>query len=284
MTSGKKSIIAFLFILFFFSACESLGRGKDNLKIGSQKISLIDGMVMLYVPAGKFEMGYLDGKKDETPVHTVYLDAYWIDQTEVTNAKYRKCEEAGVCERPKQATYPLERINSATRDDYYLNPEYDNYPALYINWSQASIYCEWAERSLPTEAEWEKAARGTDGRIYPWGNEFPTVDQANFGGYIGDTTAVGSYPAGASPYGALDMAGNVWEWVNDWYDPEYYSTSQKRNPQGPDSGAFFIERGGSWRPSEKPIRSSYRGWYTPPFLGSTVVAHNYDGFRCAASE
>ena len=120
---------------------------------GAQQISSIDGMVLLYVPAGKFEMGYVDGKKDEGPVHTVFLDAFWIDQTEVTNEMYRKCEQAGICEKPTQATYAFKRTNSATRDDYYVNSEYDNYPALYINWSQASDYCEWAGRRLPTEAE-----------------------------------------------------------------------------------------------------------------------------------
>jgi len=284
MAFEKRIVPILILLVVFFSACSFFPNNSDGLVIGSQKISPKDGMVMLYVPAGKFEMGYADGKKDENSVHTVHLDAFWIDQTEVTNAMYRKCEDAGVCERPTQATYALKRINSSTRDDYYLNPEYDNYPALYINWSQASIYCDWAERRLPTEAEWEKAARGTDGRIYPWGNEFPNPDLANFGGFLGDTTAVGSYPAGASPYGAMDMAGNVWEWVYDWYDPEYYENSPRRNPQGPESGSFHIERGGCWRPSEKPIRSTYRGWYTPPFLGSVVVAHNYDGFRCAASE
>ena len=284
MPFGKKIIITSMFILLFYCACDLALEKKDNYEAGSQKVSPSDGMVMRYVPAGKFQMGYSEGKKDEEPVHTVYLDAFWIDQTEVTNAMYRKCEEAGVCERPTQATYALKRINSATRDDYYINPEYDDFPVIYVNWSQASIYCEWAGRRLPTEAEWEKAARGTDGRIYPWGNESPNLDLANFGGFIGDTTAVGSYPAGASPYGALDMAGNAWEWVNDWYSPEYYNNSPRRNPQGPDNGAFHIERGGCWRPSEKPIRSSYRGWYTPPFLGSEIVAHSYDGFRCAATE
>jgi len=279
----KKSFTLFL-ICMLLSACSVLQDKSKGFDPGAQQISSIDGMVLLYVPAGKFEMGYVDGKKDEGPVHTVFLDAFWIDQTEVTNAMYRKCEQAGICEKPTQATYAFKRTNSATRDDYYVNPEYDNYPALYINWSQASDYCEWAGRRLPTEAEWEKAARGTDGRLYPWGNELPNENLANFGGYIGDTTEVGSYLLGASPYGALDMAGNVWEWVSDWYNPDFYSNSPRRNPTGPDRGYFHIERGGSWRPSEKPIRSSYRGWYTPPFLGSVVVAHNYDGFRCVFSE
>src|SRR5690606_19387879 len=143
-------------------------------------------------------------------IHTVYLDAYWIDQTEVTNALFAKCVEDGDC------TPPVQSVSSAGLP-YYGNPRYDNFPVMRVNWYQANAYCQWADRRLPTEAEWEKAARGTDGRTYPWGNETLNSNLLNHNYSVGDTTEVGSYPAGASVYGALDMAGNVGEWVNDWY-------------------------------------------------------------------
>lgn len=254
-----------------------------GLTIGSSKVSDKDGMLMLYVPAGEFEMGYADGKDDEKPVHTVYLDAFWIDQTEITNKMYYLCVDAGVCTQPFQGAYKGLRVDSSTREVYYGNPEYDDYPVIYVNHMQADIYCRWAGRRLPTEAEWEKAARGTDGRLYPWGNESPNEMLANYDGNIGDTTPVGSYPEGASPYGALDMAGNLWEWVEDFYFEEYYANSPYKNPQGPESGWVFAQRGGSWKKSERPIRSTYRHHYSPPILSSLINSHSYDGFRCAAS-
>ena len=254
-----------------------------ELTVGSSKISAKDGMLMLYVPAGEFEMGYSEGKEDEKPVHTVYLDAFWIDQTEITNRMYLKCVEEGVCNQPVQGAHTALRVDSSTHEVYYGNPEFYDYPVIYVNHIQADIYCRWAGRRLPTEAEWEKAARGTDGRLYPWGNEPPNETLLNYDGIIGDTTKVGSYPAGASPYGALDMAGNLWEWTADFYSPDYYSTSPTKNPQGPENGYVFVERGGSWRKSERPVRSTYRHHYIPPILGSFVNSHNYDGYRCAAS-
>ncbi|MCD6356247.1 MAG: formylglycine-generating enzyme family protein [Anaerolineaceae bacterium] len=254
-----------------------------KLEAGAQKVSPIDGMVMLYVPAGEYEMGYAGGIDTEKPVHTVYIDAFWIDQTEVTNEKYIMCVKAGVCTHPKQGAHLELRDSSATREFYYGSEEYANYPAIYVNYSQAVEYCRWAGRRLPTEAEWEKAARGTDGRIYPWGNEEPSPALLNYDSNIGDTSEAGAYPEGASPYGAYDMAGNVWEWVSDWYDPEYYQHSPKNNPTGPEEGEYFTMRGGSWRKSERPVRVTYRHWYIPPLVGNIVVSHNYDGFRCAAS-
>jgi len=237
------------------------------------QMSLSDGMVMLYVPAGDFLMGSLDGEgeKDEHPQHTVHLDDFWIDETEVTNRMYRECVDAGSCKEPA-------RKNSYTREEYYDTPRFLDYPVIYVDWFQASRYCQWVGKRLPTEAEWEKAARSVDGRVYPWGNAEPGAEHANFYWLVGDTDRVGSYPAGASPYGALDMAGNVSEWVADWYGE--YTTSPYRtyNPQGPDSGPHRIARGGSYLFSAFLIRSAERYWVSPYYADDDM------GFRCAFSE
>jgi formylglycine-generating enzyme required for sulfatase activity len=197
---------------------------------------------MVFVPAGEFTMGSSDADKDaygdEKPQHTVYLDAFWMDKYEVTNAQYKKCVDAGKCSRPSES-------KSYTRSSYYGNASFDNYPVIYVSWNDAKTYCEWAGKRLPTEAEWEKAARGADGRIYPWGNTFD-ISKVNAERKVGDTTEVGAYPAGASPYGALDMAGNVWEWVADWYSANYYASSPRNNPTGPSSGQYRVVRGGAW--------------------------------------
>ena len=234
------------------------------------KISSTDGMVMVYVPAGEFLMGSKDdvGNGNEHPQHTVSLDAYWIDQTEVTNAMYEKCVTAGVCT-------DLGSNASNTRKEYFGNAAYADYPVIFVNWYQAQAYCKWAARELPTEAQWEKAARGTDGEAYPWGNETPTKDIANYNANKGDTTKVGSYAAGASPYGAYDMAGNVWEWVADKYDEQYYSSSPASNPTGAASGKYQILRGGSWYNLGTDIRSAYRSGVSPS------VFYYDTGFRCA---
>ena len=181
-----------------------------ELSIGSTMTG-VDGMTLLYVPAGDFIMGSEDGGDNEKPIHTVYLDAFWIDQTEVTNATYAMCVKDGMCYEPSSAW-------SHTRINYYGKSEYNNFPVIFISWNDASTYCSWAERRLPTEAEWEKAARGEKASTYPWGNNQPTKAFSNYNNAVGDTTEAGIYLPGASPYGALDMAGNVREWVEDWYD------------------------------------------------------------------
>jgi formylglycine-generating enzyme required for sulfatase activity len=231
-------------------------------------ISEKDGMTLMYVPAGEFTMGSDSGEADEKPVHTVNLDAYWIDRTDVTNKMYSLCVVAGVCREPtSKASY--------THSSYYGNPEFDE------------AYCEWAGRRLPTEAEWEKAASWDDNtktkRRYPWGD---TIDcsYANYFGKdggnkscVGDTTPVDSYKSGKSPYGLYDMAGNVWEWMADWYSDTYYASSPASNPPGPDAGQSRVLRGGSWNFKDFNVRSADRNWNDPSLSFSIV------GFRCSRS-
>jgi len=243
----------------------------SNPGIGSTMFSEKDGMTLVYIPAGELTMGSDQGAGDELPVHAVYLDAFWIDRTEATNAMYDKCLKAGQCNAH-------DSNHSSTRNPYYGNIVYDDYPVIFVTWEDASAYCAWAGRRLPTEAEWEKAARGTDGREYPWGNDGPDKIWLNYNNAVGDTSKVGDYPNAASPYGALDMAGNVWEWVQDWYGETYYASSPASNPSGPDSGQYRVQRGGSWVIDDHYIRSAARYWAVP------LSAYNYVGFRCARSE
>ncbi len=227
------------------------------------------GIEMRLVPAGAFSMGS-DREDEEKPVHTVDLSAYFIDTYEVTNASYKLCVDAGECNPPKQS-------DSSTRSPYYANPQYDNYPVIYVDWSMANTFCAWRDATLPSEAQWEKAARGTDGRTYPWGEDI-SCDTANYiSSCVGDTSEGGDYDIGKSPYGIYDMAGNVWEWVNDWYGENYYKSSLSFNPLGPDSGAGRVLRGGSWNFINYGSRSAVRINGTPGFNV------NFIGFRCARS-
>ena len=230
--------------------------------IGSRRVSEVDEMVQVYVPAGAFEMGSTDGDNDEEPVHTVYLDAFWIDQTEVTNEMYAKCVAARACGKPG--------------GDYYGDSHYAEHPVVYVSWDDAEDYCVWAGRDLPTEAQWEKAARGTDGRIYPWGNAAPDCSYANYDECNGKTIEAGSLAAGASPYEALDMAGNVWEWISDWYDSDDYSGLSKNTSEEENTGDLRVKvmRGGSWDFAENHLRSANRNWYNPGYTYDNL------GFRC----
>jgi formylglycine-generating enzyme required for sulfatase activity len=227
-----------------------------------------DGMVMVYVPGGIFQMGSAEGDANEQPVHSVTLDGFWIDQTEVTNAQYARCVAAGLCNPPSES-------HSVTRDSYYGDSQYDDYPVIWMNWYDATTYCQWAGGRLPTEAEWEYAARGPDGHDCPWGNDPPDDSLANFGGNEGDTTKVGSYPDGRSWVGAMDMAGNVWEWVNDWYGR--YPSEPQVNPTGPASGEwgqYRVLRGGSWYGNGEFVRAAGRNLTQPDNRNASL------GFRC----
>jgi formylglycine-generating enzyme required for sulfatase activity len=215
---------------------------------------------MVYVPAGEFTTG---------SNASIYVDAFWIDKTEVTNAMYARCVQARQCSSPHS-------FRSNSRSHYYDGSAFDDYPVIFVSWRDARNYCTWAGARLPTEAEWEKAARGTDSRLYPWGDDFPrSGDLLNFQSF--DTSRVGSYPDGASPYGALDMAGNVAEWVADWFSPSYYSNPPaESNPPGPGSGEYRVWRGGSWAHSSvEALRTSSRTGNLPSDYNAVI------GFRCA---
>jgi formylglycine-generating enzyme required for sulfatase activity len=232
-----------------------------------------DGAAMLYVPEGRFTMGSSDGDEwawqEEKPQHEVYLDAFWIDRMEVTNGQYDECMQSAICTQPRYW-----KDNTSNQHGQ---------PVVGVDWEQGRAYCEWAGARLPTEAEWEKAARGTDGRRYPWGNkdascQYAVMDDGGSGcGQGWCPWTVGSKPSGASPYGALDMAGNVWEWVADWYASDYYAQSPARNPQGPESGTRRVIRGGSWYsvPSLGVLRTTERHYYS-------TIGWDQIGFRCAA--
>jgi formylglycine-generating enzyme required for sulfatase activity len=240
----------------------------STLAPGEIQVSDVDGMEMVYVPGGDFSMGSLVGTANEQPVHNVSLDDYWIDRTEVTNAMYHMCVQAGACLRPMV-------FSSNTHYGYYFFEPYANFPVIALKWSSAEAYCTWAGRRLPTEAEWEKAAVGTDGRTYPWGNDLPNSGLLNFNRPTGDAAAVGSFPFGASPYRVLDMAGNLTEWVADWYAADYYASSPSSNPTGPVEGQYKVLRGGSWHSDEYLVRSADRHWLAPDTRDVVV------GFRCA---
>jgi serine/threonine-protein kinase len=227
---------------------------------------------MVLVAAGEFQMGGVKGdlnaEPDEKPSRSVDLGAFYIDKFEITNALYRVCVDVGSCKPPVQN-------DSYTRRKYYGNPDFDQYPVVYVDWNRANAYCEWRGSRLPTEAEWEKAARGTDARIFPWEGKDTACQTVNYRECFNGTTKVGSLENGRSPYGAYDMAGNVWEWVQDWYSESYYQNSLPIDPFGPDSGQAKVLRGGSWSSGEDDIRTSQRRRY-PPRIS------NFDlGFRCA---
>jgi len=237
-----------------------------------------------------FQMGCVEDPNDpidncnpyeleESPLHTVTLSPYSIDKTEVTNRKYQQCVAAGACNLPTSNS-------SNARTSYYDNPDYDEYPVIFVSWQDASNYCHWTGKRLPTEAEWELAARGTTVRIYPWGNEPPDCTRANYfigggvycpllDGKTNDTNEVGFYGAGSSPYGALDMAGNVQEWVSDWYSATFYSSSQTFfNPTGPATGNRKVLRGGLFSRTSEELRTASRYKLYP------TDRYNNTGFRC----
>jgi Uncharacterized conserved protein len=221
---------------------------------------------MALIPAGEFAMGSDRGQEDEQPVHRVALDAFYLDVHEVTVSRYA---EFLASQKPD----PPFKWNEATPGSH------SNKPVTGVDWYDARDYCRWVGKRLPTEAEWEMAARGTEGRLYPWGNDHPTKAHVNAGqnqwrGY--DTlTDVGRYEPGRSPTGLYDMAGNLWEWVADWYDPTYYQFSPRETPAGPSAGPLRVLRGGAWNNDSQSIRSANRAGYAPN------ARRNDAGFRCA---
>ncbi|MGA6829282.1 formylglycine-generating enzyme family protein [Nitrospira sp. NS4] len=228
-------------------------------------------MLMVEIPEGPFAMGS-DGTQaleDERPMHQVWLPVFFMDLHEVTTAQY-----AGfLAATGRPAPWLWETVNLAQHSDR---------PVIGVDWHDADGYCRWKGKRLPTEAEWEKAARGTDGRLYPWGNKAPDKDLANFAlgarfSYSQVLMPVQSYEMGRSPYGLFNMAGNVWEWVQDWYATHYYDGSPERNPQGPEQGQFKVLRGGSWSDLPKYLLA-YGRFKLPP-----DTKNSYTGFRCVKS-
>ena len=218
---------------------------------------------MILIPAGIFAMGSDRGAEMEQPVHPVHLDAYYIDLYEVTLGQYGACVDAGACDESAEAG----------RCVWFMGTDAAE-PINCMTWYDARDYCQWSGLRLPSEAEWEKAARGTDGRSYPWGEQVDR-SRANYKGGYGRAIAVGSYPDGISPYGVYEMGGNVWEWVADWYDANYYSESGRNNPAGPSLGTHRVLRGGSWCFLSSAMRSAHRQPYDPEITDTDI------GFRCA---
>jgi formylglycine-generating enzyme required for sulfatase activity len=240
-----------------------------------------DGAEMVKIPAGEFKMGSTESNK-EKPVHVVTLRDFCIDKYPVTNGQYRKfCDATG-------RDYPPDPSFSGMPYYFVRHPDY---PVVNVSWEDSRAYCGWAGKRLPTEAEWEKAARGQDGRKYPWGNADPDGTQCNFADKCSGlqwadknvddgfarTSPVKQYPAGASPYGVMDMAGNVWEWCTDWYAANYYKKSPAENPSGPETGSDRVLRGGSWAREAAHLRCAYRYWCVPSYRLVLI------GFRCAVN-
>ena len=240
-----------------------------TLPTSGGKINPVDGAEMVFIPAGPFSMGddklYSNGADR---VHQVTVDGYYIYKTPVTVAMYKKFCDATGHAMPNEPSWGWDKAD---------------YPIVNVTWNDAAAYCNWAGVSLPTEAQWEKAARGTDGRRYPWGNEWNPDDCRHSQSALGDAgepVDVGSYPQGASPYGVLDMAGNVWQWCSDWYDADYFQNSPVKNPTGPSSGDGRVLKGGSWYRDETYFFcSAFRFHFSPDHS----QAHGYIGFRCVSN-
>ena len=249
---------------------------------------------MILIPAGSFKMGdnFGDGESRERPVHTVEIDAFYMAKFEVTNGEWRKFRDDPGYDNPK--FWPEGRVMPKDQIPYWTQPmnhggatpDSNNYPVIGVNWDGATAYCNWLSAKsgkhyrLPTEAEWEKAARGTDQRRFPWGNLID-YDHANYAGKQKFDTGmeVGSFPKGASPYGVMEMAGNMMEWCQDWYSRDYYQVSPKKNPKGPEKGAYRVMRGGSFFFEGQDLRSYARSAAWPSFQAFRMV-----GFRIARDQ
>lgn len=258
-------------------------RDEKQAELPSVKIGR-DGKRMILIPAGWFLMGTSEADimemqiefrwnrewfTNETPQHRVYLDGYYIGETPVTNAEYKRF----------LATNPRHPLPFGWDETWRTFPAGEgDYPVSGVSWEGADAYARWVGGRLPTEAQWEKAARGTDGRRYPWGNQGPDGTRCNFNQMVRHTTSVGKYaPRGNSPYGVWDMAGNVWEWCEDWFESAYYQRSPTHNPDGPSTGKVRVVRGGSFGSEGRGVRCAYRSWYLP------VSFNLYRGIRVVLS-
>ena len=241
---------------------------------------------MILIPEGSFTMGFAIenennwGDMDEEPVHKVNLSAYWIDKYEVTSSSFSKF----LNENKKEADQFIEITPAVTvkleKDVYKPRKSLENFPVNRVSWFGADAYCRWKGKRLPTEAEWEKAARGTDGRIFPWGNEFPDNSRATYRRKFKEKGLQVMEPVdgminGISPYGVHHMAGNVWEWVSDWFDAAAYQDDKRIDPKGPESGISKVLRGGNWYYKAYYMRTTYR------FNEKPDVFKVWQGFRCA---
>jgi iron(II)-dependent oxidoreductase len=236
------------------------------------------GSTMALVPAGKFLMGSNKGPENENPAHEVYLDSFYIDKFEVTNEMFAQfLDMQGIQDAKETLTiFEQHKHGVVMRSGRWMPaPNYIKHPVVCITWRGAQMYAEWAGMALPTEAQWEKAARGTDSRIYPWGNKFTAQNCNCKQSGLGHTTPVNNYPNGLSPFGCWDMAGNVWEWCFDWYAPDYYSSSPNSEPLGPPSGEMKILRSGGWGADAAAMHCSAR-YFAPP----EIHLENLGGFRC----
>jgi formylglycine-generating enzyme required for sulfatase activity len=266
--NGLMWLLLICLVCYPLPVAAGLSKTKTNKKDGSQ---------MVLVPAGEFTMGSSQPYfNDEKPAHKVYLDAYYIDKYEITNAQYKKFVDATGHRRPAHSTDP----------DYDLwgekgfPAELADQPVINVGWSDADAYCKWAGKRLPTEAEWEKAARGADARLYPWGNEPPEKMKIVFQQRWNGTQTykpVGKMSSATSPYGVFDMAGNVAEWVADWYDPHYYKHSPAKNPTGPDTGFYKVMRGGAALNVGYYLRAINRDY------DDTQNRGKENGFRCVST-
>ena len=293
MKIKNSLLICIMFLLSSFRFLDEPVLEPEDIQNDKTEFSPIDGMEIILIPAGEFIMGAehnnSSAEKDEKPVHEVYLDAFWMDKTEVSNQMYVKFLNT---EELKEAdtAWLFDSANSAF---YYEDGKWmtrtgmEDQPAVYVNWFGAEAYCNWAGRRLPSEAEWEKAARGTTDNLYPWG-DLLDCRHANYAGCAGTALPTNSLESGTSPYGVLGMAGNVWEWNADWYAPDYYKRTTYANPSGPEwlyyqlrlqeplGGAVI--RGGSYVDNPSQLRITNRAFNlktaTFPFIG----------FRCALSE
>ena len=246
---------------------------------GETVVSLIDGMTLVYVPANSFEMGSNSGDLDESPVHSVSLSAFWMDQTEVTNGMFANFLNVSGNKTEGGTTWldlndPLAWMSDQNGVWQALIGK-DDYPIVGVSWYGAKAYCEWAGRTLPTEAQWEYAAKGDADLRFPWGSRGPECNYSRYLGCGSRPVQVGSLPLGASPFGVHDMAGNVAEWVNDRYAADYYQQSIEQNPAGPVNGYYRVLRGGSWSSSYIGLQTTHRAWAGADMRDSDV------GFRCA---